>query len=89
MMSSTFLAANSRATNIHSITVGKMMIKDKFMLPLIQKLSKDALAAKTLGTMHLDDQKLYSFSENDILLMIQGADAFVENDHKRAAFYAD
>lgn len=46
-----------------------MMIKQQGVLPLFQKLRKDAPAANTLSITHLDDKSLYISLEKYILLM--------------------
>lgn len=59
-MSSNFLTANSTATYIRNITVGKMINKHKGVLSLPKKLSKDGPVASALGITHLDDASLYT-----------------------------
>lgn len=50
------------------------------MLPPLVKLKTDRKAAKALGITHLDDSILYISSEEDMLFIIQAADAFLKND---------
>lgn len=88
-MTSNILAAISRATYIHHIIVGKMIIKHQGVLPLLGKLLKDTPAASNLRITHIDELSLYITSDEDILLMNQAAHALVKNDHKPAAFHAN
>lgn len=48
----------------------------------------DATEEEILGITHLDDEGLHISTEEDILLMIQAADAFVNDDLKPAPFHA-
>lgn len=84
--SSNFLPAYSKAIHIRYVTVAKMLLKSQGVLLLSGKLEKDALVANTFGITHLDDSRLYTSSEEDILFMIQAANAFVKNDHKLVTF---
>lgn len=88
MMFSNFLSVNSRVTHIHYIRVIKMMSKHQSVLRYLVKLEKDALASKTLGTVHLDDGSRYIFSDGDISLMFQADDSSAKNGHKPALFHA-
>lgn len=85
MMSSTFLAVNARAIDIGHIRVGKRMIKHQGVLPFLGRLSKDASEAKIAGIAHRNDPSLYISSEEDIVFMIQAADALVKSDDMTTA----
>lgn len=65
------------------------MIKHQGVLRLFGKPGKNAPASMTIGINHLDDPSLYVSSEECILLMIEAADAFVNDYHKLAFFHAD
>lgn len=42
--------------------------------------------AKTPGIPYLGDPSLYTFSDEDIPLMLLASEAFVKNDHRSALF---
>lgn len=86
MLSSKFLAANSTAAYVRYIRAGKMVAKHNGMRNLAMSLFRGVLALRTLGTTHCDEPSLYISSEADFLLIIQAADVFVKNNHKRAFF---
>lgn len=88
-ISSNHLAASSTAIYIRYITLEKMMIKRQSERRLILKLGKDAPAAKTLGITRLDKPNLYSSFKKAIQLIIQAADAFVENAQKSVPFHTN
>lgn len=78
------LPANSRATNIRYITLGERIFKRHRVLSLLEKLCKDASAAKTHGiTLHVD-LRIYIFCEEDIRLTIHAAYALIQNDQEPA-----
>lgn len=54
----TVLVTNSRLTYARNIRVEMMMIKRKVVLPLLVDLGKKKIAAKALGTTHLDKPTL-------------------------------
>lgn len=89
LMSSDFLAATSGATYMRYITADKMVMRHLGALSLPVKLSKNALAAERFGIRHLDDSRLYIFSEKNTQLMMKAASAFVKKDRKYASFYAN
>lgn len=82
MIISEFLAANLRASYVRYVTVSKMMMHPGVVVPLLVKLGGSALAAKTLGIVHLGDRVLYISHEDDALLIIQTAEVFVKNDYR-------
>lgn len=86
MMFSKILATASRATYIRYFKVWKMQVESQGALPLLQKLYKDVLAAKTFATTNLDDPSLYVFYEEDIHHLIQAVDAIVKNNHTSVPF---
>lgn len=65
------------------------MIKNGGVIPAILKLDNVFTAEKSVGTISVDDASLYISSEDEIILMIQAAEAFVNNDHKPAIFHAN
>lgn len=79
MMSSDFLAGNSRMTYIRYIRADKLMLKLSGVLAYISKLRKNSMEANTLGFTHLVARSLYISSREDIFLIVQSADAFVQN----------
>lgn len=81
MMSSNYLAFNSRATYLLYIGVGKMTINHEGVRPFLERLGKAARAAKILGTTHLDDQVLYISPEKMVLFMIHVANGLVSSEH--------
>lgn len=78
IISSGFLAANSRATYVRYIRVGKIMIKPKEVLPLIMNLDGNAPVVKTLGITHIDYTSRYISSEEKVILMYQAIEKFIE-----------
>lgn len=58
------------------------------MLTLPRKLAKDAPVAKNFGITHLADPSFYLSSEKEMLVLIQAAHTFVQNDHNTAPFQA-
>lgn len=91
-VSSNFSAANSKA--IYSCYIGfdNMMIKKKNFLPLHMTLVMNKPVLKRQCSRILDGSSLYISTEEDIILMIQAADEFMNNEHKLAlcrlsAFY--
>lgn len=82
-------AVKSRVTYIRYIKNGRMMNEHQAMLSLLEKLSKNTLAMKTPVGTDLDDPILYIPSWLDVLLMIQGADLNVKNDHMPSPFHAN
>lgn len=66
-----------------------MMIKHKGVLPVLEKMCKNAPAAKCFGVKHLDDLGLYISPKMDILFMIYAADALVKTKHKPSPFHAN
>lgn len=83
-----FPSAKSPATYARYIRVGKKMIRNEGVLPLLVSPAMEAAVAKAQGITDLDDPALYIPTEVDFLLMIQAADRFVKNDHKPALFHA-
>lgn len=61
-------------------------MKHQGMSPLLLKLGKDARAAKCLFTTLLDDPSMIISSQKKVLIMIQGADPFLQNKHNPALF---
>lgn len=57
--SSKFLAANFRVTDIGHITVGKMVVKYRGVLPILGKQHEDAVATENHCIRHVDDASLY------------------------------
>lgn len=70
MTSSDVLAVRSRATSIRFITASGMMIKHQIVQPLIFRMDSDAVAAKTLGTTHSADVRLYTCFGDSMLFKI-------------------
>lgn len=88
MTSSNFLSANSTVTYVRYVRVGKKMMKNFSVLPLLGKLGMDASMAKTIRIFHFDDPSFYISSEEDIFSMVQVVDAFLMNNNKFVPFYA-
>lgn len=88
IISSNFLAANSKPTYPRYIFISKMMIKKGDILPLLVSLFMDALVLETLGIKHLDDPGINILTDEDILFMIWATDSDVKNDHKAILFHA-
>lgn len=84
MMFTTFLAANSVATYIRHISVGKTMIKCQGALTFFEKLGKKGSAVEFFDTAPLYDQSLYTSSEDNIVSLMQATDALVEKFEKSA-----
>lgn len=82
VMYSDVFPANSRTTSIRYVVVRNMMRKDQELLPLLGNLGNIAPVDEILGIMILDLPSLYIPSEENILLKIQTAHAFVKNAHK-------
>lgn len=87
MISSNVLAADSIATYVRYIRVGRMMIERKYGLSLLTDLGKETPAANALGTTHPDNSSPYILYEDEVLLMNQAANVFVRNDHKLSTFH--
>lgn len=66
-----------------------MIINLQRLLPFTMKQKKNALADKTLGMRHHDDQSPENCSEEYILVIIQASDKFVKNDQKLVTFCAN
>lgn len=64
-------------------------MKNLSLLPHSEKLSKDALVTKAHGITHLDNPSLYISCGEDILIMIQAADAFFRNNHKPTPYHVN
>lgn len=88
-MSSNFLRANFRATFVRYIRVRKMTMNNQVVLSLLGKISKNALPVKSRGITDPDGPSLYISFQEDIILIIQVEDAFVNNEHKPATFHAN
>lgn len=84
-----FLGTNSKAAHLRYIRDGKMMLNHQRTLSLFVKLVKCLPAAKTIGITHLVDLSLYTFSEEEIVLMIQPTDTFLKKDHETAPFHVN
>lgn len=89
MISSKGLAENSRKTYVRYIRDGCIKIKHKVMFPLPIDLCEKALATQTIVITPLDEQTLYTPSEEYIVLIIQAAAAFVMTKHKPAPLQAN
>lgn len=87
MMSSKFLAANSRATYMRYIRARKDIMMNQGVLSFLKELGKVAGASKTLCIMHLDNPSLYISFEEDVRFVVMYVDAFVKNDHKPTCFH--
>lgn len=85
IMSSTFLAANSRATYTRYIRVHKVLIKRKYELAQLKNIGRDAPATNTLGITPLAGPSIYVSSEKCILVLTEDADLIVKTDQKRTA----
>lgn len=70
MMSSKFLAENSKATYAWYIHAAKMMIKNNGALPLLVSLSVNVTVVKPMGIIHFDDACLYILTKKENFLMI-------------------
>lgn len=57
-------------TDMHSIKIGKIMIKRQLLPLFLVNTGKDAPSAKTIDITHLDDRKLYNSCRWDFLIMI-------------------
>lgn len=66
-----------------------MKSKHPSVLPILEKLVKDALAVKTLVNTHLYYPCLYISSEEHIGLIICAAEAFDKTNEKSALFHAN
>lgn len=88
MMSSIFLAAIFRVSHVYCIRVVKIMSQHQFVL-LLGELDKCAPAGRTLGIMHLANPRPYLSSEEDIVVIIQAADALVSNGHKPVTLHGN
>lgn len=82
MTSAYFSAANSEATHIRFITVGKMIIKRQAVLLLPKKLGRGVSAAKALSITYCDDSGLYISYQKDIFLIVQTVHASFNKDHR-------
>lgn len=58
------------------------MFKDQGVIPPLKILGKDAASSETLSIIHHDEPVVYVSSEDEILLMIQAAEGFINNDYK-------
>lgn len=81
------LAADSTATDVQYVRVNKTLAKLKCVLLFHGNLGKDASVENNFGSRHLYDPKVYIYSQNDLLLMIQTAHEFVEINRKIVLFY--
>lgn len=70
MLSSNFLAANSKATHAPYIRVVKAMIKNEGVMTRFERIAMDMLVVMTLKIAHLAHKDLYSSTEEETLLMI-------------------
>lgn len=57
------------------------------MLPLSLELDTDALVTNSLGITYFDGLSLNRRFEEDILVMIQAADEYLENNQKPVHFH--
>lgn len=64
------------------------MVRNQSLLQRFVKMGKSAPAAKNPCITHLDDPRFYTSSEVDIVLIMQTADSFVNNDHKLNPFHS-
>lgn len=80
LASSNFLAAKRIETYVRYFTARKMVINHKAAFLRFTNLDRDATAAKTLKITLLDDQSLFLQFHEDILSMIQAANAFTNNE---------
>lgn len=87
LMLSEFSTVNYDATYIRYVRAGKMMEYYQGSLRLLVKLKKDAPAANPFASHTVMTQASIFFDE-DVLSVIQGADAFVKNYYRSALFYA-
>lgn len=88
MILSNLLSADSRATYVRYIRVGKIMIKNGVVLPMTVSPATDVLLVKTMGISHLDDPVLHTSMGENVLVMIEAADLLEENDNKHGPFFA-
>lgn len=63
------------------------MFKHQGMLRLLVKLGKNSTATKTVGIKYFDDPRLYMYSEENGVLMIQAAGAFIRNGHRLGYYH--
>lgn len=66
---------------MYYISVGEMMIKHEGAQHPLFKLVIDATGDRTVGIANLRYRGFHIFFEKDILLVIQAADIFIENNH--------
>lgn len=88
MTLSNFLVATSRAAYARHVSLAKLIIRQPTVVPLLQRLSRDRSTSKTLGITRLGDPALYISNRKDVVLIINAADGFVNNDSKPALFHA-
>lgn len=86
-MSSNLLACSSIATYLQYFEIGKMVIKQQYVLFLLMKLTYDGLSAKTHFLRLLDDISLYISYDERIFVVMQAAVAFVNNEQTPVRFH--
>lgn len=88
LMSLNFSVSSSKAICARCVCVAKMMIKKNGVLTLLATLVMDGPVVQMRWVTHFQDPGLYTSTKVVIFLMIQAADAFVDNDYKPVLFHA-
>lgn len=79
MISYHLLSWASQCKCVSYIRVARLMLNQKKVLPLIEKLSKKGAGTRNLGVTHVDCATIHSSSRVDVKLMPPAADGFVNN----------
>lgn len=89
MMFINFLAANSIATYLRHIIVGNMINKHNDVLPQLTVPVREALAGRTLNTIHLHYSRLHILPRDDILFMVQTTNVYIEGYNNPYLFHTN
>lgn len=84
IMSSSFSAANFRATYARWFRVSEMIFKRKYLISMPLNLGLDPPSTRVLGITYLDILCNHISCDVDVVLMIQAADVILTNDQEPA-----
>lgn len=88
MKSSFFLVRKANLTYRRYARVGKLMISEEALLPLLKELADSDGMRSCFGVTHLDDTALAVFSDEKLLLLLRTAHRYINNPRTALSFSA-
>lgn len=81
-----YLPSSTSATCLRNILFARILLKSDHLLPLLKKLSVNVFKGRNPVVFHVDSSVIYGFDSDEVELIVEGAEYFIENQTGNITF---